>query len=174
MVKKDASFYEDRFTGTLARAVNNLGSLFIKVNDQIIWSILPFVFSFALGLAALWSVSKVFVIIIAVGHWSLFYVVVKPVCIPLYESKYSEPREEDEQILSGAVTDTFSNVQTVTLFGNSKRELGSYDGSAKNYSIAVLQRLMVMQKFGYRRALSVRFCMRLSPFLCILDGGMAC
>ena len=47
-------------------------------------------------------------------------------------SKYSDPREEADQILSGAVTDTFTNVQTVTLFGNSKREIESYDSSAKN------------------------------------------
>lgn len=130
LVKKDASFYEDRFTGTLSRAVNNLGGLFSKINDQIVWNILPFVFSLALGLAAIWSVGSIFAIIIA-----LWLVVFSIVQIKMYASArkiYSDKREEADQELSGAVTDTFTNVQTVTLFGSAKREIDDYDKSAKN------------------------------------------
>lgn len=130
LVKKDASFYEDRFTGTLSRAINNLGGLFAKINDQIVWSILPFGFSIILGLVAVWSVRSSLSILI--GVWIVVFSIVQIKMYAYARKTYSDKREEADQALSGAVTDTFTNVQTVTLFGSAKREIDDYDKSAKN------------------------------------------
>ncbi|USN52216.1 MAG: ABC transporter ATP-binding protein [Candidatus Nomurabacteria bacterium] len=136
LVSKDASFYENRFTGTLSRSVNGLGGLFANINSQIIWNILPFVFSLLLGLVAVWSVGSSFALVIAI--WVVLFSVVQ---IKLYERArkiYSDKRETADQLLSGAVTDTFTNVQTVTLFGSAKREIDGYDKAAKNLLTSAL------------------------------------
>lgn len=148
LVKKDASFYEDRFTGTLARAVNNLGGLFVKINDQIVWNILPFIISFTLGLAVLWFVSPASAFV--VGLWNLIFCFVLAKMYIYARAKFSDPREEADQVLSGAVTDTFTNVQTVTLFGNAKREIDSYEQAAQG----LLNRSLA-ETYGYARIWSM-------------------
>lgn len=147
LVKKDASFYEDRFTGTLSRAVNNLGGLFAKINDQIVWNILPFGFSIVLGLIAVWSVGPWLVALISA--WIIVFSVIQIKMYGHARKTYSDKREEADQVLSGAVTDTFTNVQTVTLFGSSKREIDDYDKSAKNLLVNALN-----ETRGYTRVWS--------------------
>lgn len=142
LVKKDASFYEDRFSGTLSRAVANIGGLFSQLNDQVMWNVLPFVFGVSLILVALWSMSPLIALVVL--FWiSVFIVVISKMYIAA-RATYSEKTEAADQKYAGVVADTFSNIQTVSLFGNAKHELGAYGAASRD-----LLEKNILQTKGY-------------------------
>jgi|JI8StandDraft_1071087.scaffolds.fasta_scaffold01350_7 ABC-type multidrug transport system fused ATPase/permease subunit len=161
LVKKDASFYEDRFSGTLSRSVSSIGHQFSQINDQWAWNILPFIFGTSISLYAIWTMSPVAAL--AVGTWSLFYVVVVSYLYLTVREKYSEKTEVEEQAYSGIVTDTFSNVQTVSLFGNARHELGSYAVTAKK-----LLSSRIVESYAYIRMDIISSFISLSTYATVL------
>ena len=161
LVKKDASFFEDRFSGTLSRSVSSIGHQFSQINDQWAWNILPFVFGTSIGLYALWSMSPT--ASIAVGIWSFIYIVTVTYLYLTVREKYSEKTEVDEQAYSGIVTDTFSNIQTVSLFGNARQELGAY-GAASNK----LLESRITESYAYIRMDIISSFISLSTYATVL------
>lgn len=128
LAKKDASFYENRFSGTLSRAVSNIGGLVGQLNAAWTWDILPYIFGVTLSLVTIWRISGLIAVII--GFWSSVFVLVMYKQYTKVRKQYIEKTEDAEQHFSGIVTDTFANVQTVALFGNETFELRTFTKAA--------------------------------------------
>ena len=115
------TFFTDSFTGGLTRKVNRLPHAFGAIIDQCVYVFLPIIISILGILYVVFTRSMLIGEIFLIGFAIFIYANYKVVA---WKQKYEEKRTKADTDLSGALSDSVTNIMTVKLFSAASHEQG--------------------------------------------------
>ena len=119
LMKKDATFFNDNFTGSLTKRVNNYAASYERFLDTLTYSIASQIVSLLFALTILWFISPALV-----GTLLLIMAITAAAILPFIRRriKLVRKREAASSRASGHVADVISNISAVQTFAHENLE----------------------------------------------------
>jgi len=133
LLKKDISFFNDRFAGSITKNVLAYGRRFESYFDTLTFGVISQVGPAIFGLVVLAVISPLLAIVLTTITLTVF-VFVRPFI--KRRSKLVKVREQKQAVLSGHISDVVSNIAAVKSYGAEGRELALHDKHARDFTQA--------------------------------------
>lgn len=133
LLKKDITFFHDRFAGSITKNVLAYARRFETYFDTITFGVISQVGPAIFGLIVLSIISPVLSVTLIV-ILAATVLLVRPLI--LKRSKLVKHREDTHAKMSGHISDVISNIASVKSFGAERRELAVHNKNAKHFADA--------------------------------------
>ncbi len=133
LLKKDISFFNDRFAGSITKNVLAYGRRFESYFDTLTFGVISQVGPAIFGLIVLAFISPILAIVL-IAITVVVFVMVRPLI--RRRSKLVKIREDKQAVLSGHVSDVVSNIAAVKAYAAEERELALHKKHAEDFTHA--------------------------------------
>jgi ATP-binding cassette, subfamily B, bacterial len=134
LMKKDADFFNNNFTGSLTKRITTYAGNFERFLDTLTFNVAASILPLSFALVILWTISPILVVLlISVLSLSLFAV------IPLIKKRMRlvRIREAASSRTSGHIADVIGNISAVQAFGHEEVEHKNHVHNTKAYTKAM-------------------------------------
>ena len=138
MLGQSMAFYQDEFAGRIATKVMQT-ALAVRDTVMVITDILVFVVIYFVTMVAVVGSFDAWMLL-PFGGWIALYVVALLYFVPRL-GQVAQAQADARSLMTGRITDAYTNIATVKLFSHSKREAG-YARSAMQEFLATVYRQM--------------------------------
>lgn len=123
MLKKDLSFFHDNFAGSLTKKTIGYSARYVDVMDNLIFNVTPYFIPAIFISVVLWQFSPILVLTLLGAMF-----VVLSLVFPLIRrrKKLVVLRETASNVVSGHISDIYSNIDAVRSFANETKEKKIY------------------------------------------------
>jgi ATP-binding cassette subfamily B multidrug efflux pump len=144
MLSQSMGFYQDEFAGRVAAKVMQT-ALAVRDVWMILCDILVFIIIYFVTLAAVvggfdrWLLAPL-------GGWLVLYLVTLKVFVPRLAA-VAQQQADARSLMTGRITDAYTNIATVKLFAHDQREAGHAQGAMQEFLVTVQQQMRLVTRF---------------------------
>ncbi len=144
MLNQSMGFYQDEFAGRVATKVMQT-ALAVRDVCMITGDILVFVFIYFVTLVSVVGTFDRW-LLVPFLTWAFFYLCALRYFVPRL-SKVSRKQADARSLMTGRITDAYTNISTVKLFSHAGREAGYARSAMKEFMVAVHGQMRLVSGF---------------------------
>ncbi len=144
MLRQSMSFYQDEFAGRVAAKVMQT-ALAVRFAVLIVGDIVVFGVIYFLTMAGVAAGFEPWLILPFAG-WLLLYVAALWFFVPRM-GRVSQAQADARSIMTGRITDAYTNIATVKLFSHARREAGYARASMEDFMVTARQQMRLSTGF---------------------------
>jgi ATP-binding cassette, subfamily B, multidrug efflux pump len=144
MLGQSLSFYQDEFAGRVATKVMQT-SLAVRDVWLIVADIMVFVVIYFVTMTAVVGRLDLWLLLPFVA-WLVFYVTLLCVCVPRLGA-IAKAQADARSLMTGRITDAYTNITTVKLFSHANREAGYARSSMQEFMTTAYQQMRLVTVF---------------------------
>jgi ATP-binding cassette subfamily B multidrug efflux pump len=153
MLGQSMAFYQDEFAGRIAAKVMQT-ALAARDVMMILCDIMIFVVIYFVTMAAVVGAFDVWLLLPFLG-WLLLYVAALWVFVPRM-GRISQQQADARSLMTGRITDAYTNIATVKLFSHAQREAGFAKSAMQEFMVTAYAQMRLVSAFEIvNHALSV-------------------
>jgi len=144
MLAQSMGFYQDEFAGRIATKVMQT-ALAVRDTVMVITDILVFVLIYFITMVAVVGAFDVWMLAPFVG-WVALYVVALVYFVPRL-GKVAQAQADARSLMTGRITDAYTNIATVKLFSHARREAGFARSAMQEFLATVYGQMRLVTGF---------------------------
>jgi ATP-binding cassette subfamily B multidrug efflux pump len=144
MLGQSMAFYQDEFAGRIATKVMQ-SALAVRDTVMVITDILVFVVIYFVTMVAVVGSFDAWMLA-PFGGWVALYVLALVYFVPRL-GKVAQAQADARSLMTGRITDAYTNIATVKLFSHSKREAGYARSAMQEFLGTVYQQMRLVTAF---------------------------
>ncbi|WP_298829096.1 ABC transporter ATP-binding protein [uncultured Piscinibacter sp.] len=144
MLGQSMAFYQDEFAGRIATKVMQT-ALAVRDTVMVITDILVFVVIYFVTMVAVVGSFDAWMLAPFVG-WVALYIVALAYFVPRL-GKVAQEQADARSLMTGRITDAYTNIATVKLFSHSRREAGYARSAMQEFLVTVYRQMRLVTAF---------------------------
>jgi ATP-binding cassette subfamily B multidrug efflux pump len=144
MLSQSMAFYQDEFAGRIATKVMQT-ALAVRDTVSIVGDILVFVVIYFVTMAVVVGAFDAWLLLPFLG-WVALYVLALRYFVPRL-GRVAQAQADARSLMTGRVTDAYTNIATVKLFSHTKREAGYVRSAMEEFMVTVKTQMRLVTGF---------------------------